>query len=103
MLLVNIDMYIFFLSFWLQYDVFFFVHFRDIAYDAFVRSCAKPMCFLIVIRRPGCPFCREEARILDEHRDLIEKEMVRKSFSTKRQPPSSVQDLFTNTHENDIT
>ncbi|KAG0323295.1 hypothetical protein BG000_002676, partial [Podila horticola] len=30
---------------------------------------------VIVIRRPGCPFCREEARILDEHRDLIEKEM----------------------------
>ncbi|KAG0321369.1 hypothetical protein BGZ99_003951 [Dissophora globulifera] len=28
-----------------------------------------------VIRRPGCPFCREEARILDEHRDIIEKEM----------------------------
>ncbi|KAI8349240.1 hypothetical protein B0O80DRAFT_460014 [Mortierella sp. GBAus27b] len=30
---------------------------------------------VIVIRRPGCPFCREEARILDEHRDIIEKEM----------------------------
>ncbi|KAF9375879.1 hypothetical protein CPB97_011184 [Podila verticillata] len=30
---------------------------------------------VVVIRRPGCPFCREEARILDEHRDLIEKEM----------------------------
>ncbi|KAG0376089.1 hypothetical protein BGX24_008291 [Mortierella sp. AD032] len=30
---------------------------------------------VIVIRRPGCPFCREEVRIIDEHRDLIEKEM----------------------------
>ncbi|KAG0029112.1 hypothetical protein BGZ82_008133 [Podila clonocystis] len=30
---------------------------------------------VVVIRRPGCPFCREEARILDEHRNLIEKEM----------------------------
>ncbi|KAF9342582.1 hypothetical protein BGX26_007246 [Mortierella sp. AD094] len=30
---------------------------------------------VIVIRRPGCPFCREEAHILDEHRDIIEKEM----------------------------
>ncbi|KAF9331303.1 hypothetical protein BG006_005830 [Podila minutissima] len=30
---------------------------------------------VVVIRRPGCPFCREEARILNEHRDLIEKEM----------------------------
>ncbi|KAF8931448.1 hypothetical protein EDD21DRAFT_209216 [Dissophora ornata] len=30
---------------------------------------------VVVIRRPGCPFCREEARILDEHRDIIEKEM----------------------------
>lgn len=29
-----------------------------------------------MIRRPGCPFCREEAHILDEHRDIIEKEMV---------------------------
>jgi hypothetical protein len=35
----------------------------------------------IVIRRPGCPFCREEVRIIDDHRDLIEKEMVR---TTKR-------------------
>ncbi|KAF9101150.1 hypothetical protein BGX27_011592, partial [Mortierella sp. AM989] len=30
---------------------------------------------VVVIRRPGCPFCREEARILDEHSDIIEKEM----------------------------
>ncbi|KAG0248080.1 hypothetical protein BG011_000553 [Mortierella polycephala] len=30
---------------------------------------------VVVIRRPGCPFCREEAHILDEHRELIEKEM----------------------------
>ncbi|KAI1314628.1 hypothetical protein EDD11_001927 [Mortierella claussenii] len=30
---------------------------------------------VVVIRRPGCPFCREEVRILDEHRDIIEKEM----------------------------
>ncbi|KAF9203324.1 hypothetical protein BGZ49_006535 [Haplosporangium sp. Z 27] len=29
---------------------------------------------VIVIRRPGCPFCREEAHILDGHRELIEKE-----------------------------
>ncbi|KAF9991207.1 hypothetical protein BGZ75_002835 [Mortierella antarctica] len=30
---------------------------------------------VVVIRRPGCPFCREEVRILHEHRDIIEKEM----------------------------
>ncbi|KAF9365931.1 hypothetical protein BGX34_007430 [Mortierella sp. NVP85] len=30
---------------------------------------------VVVIRRPGCPFCREEAHILNEHRELIEKEM----------------------------
>ncbi|KAF9091824.1 hypothetical protein BGX23_004839 [Mortierella sp. AD031] len=30
---------------------------------------------VVVIRRPGCPFCREEVRILDDHRELIEKEM----------------------------
>ncbi|KAG0056313.1 hypothetical protein BGZ83_005680 [Gryganskiella cystojenkinii] len=30
---------------------------------------------VVVIRRPGCPFCREEVHILDEHRELIEKDM----------------------------
>ncbi|KAG9065183.1 hypothetical protein KI688_002505 [Linnemannia hyalina] len=30
---------------------------------------------VVVIRRPGCPFCREEVRIIDDHRELIEKEM----------------------------
>ncbi|KAF9433951.1 hypothetical protein BGZ76_008761 [Entomortierella beljakovae] len=30
---------------------------------------------VIVIRRPGCQFCREEARIFDENRKLIEESM----------------------------
>ncbi|KAF9955829.1 hypothetical protein BGZ72_003384 [Mortierella alpina] len=30
---------------------------------------------VIVIRRPGCQFCREEARILDANREVIEKSM----------------------------
>ncbi|KAF9924318.1 hypothetical protein FBU30_005684 [Linnemannia zychae] len=30
---------------------------------------------VIVIRRPGCQFCREEARIFDAQRQIIEKEM----------------------------
>lgn len=67
--------------FCLLYDVLFccvVVHFRNIADDTFVHSCNKLIFFNVVIRRPGCPFCREEARILDEHRDLIEKEMVGK-------------------------
>lgn len=33
---------------------------------------------LVVIRRPGCQFCREEANILDGYRNTIEQGMVRR-------------------------
>jgi len=32
----------------------------------------------VVIRRPGCQFCREEAKILDGYRNTIEQGMVRR-------------------------
>lgn len=36
----------------------------------------KTLFFLLVIRRPGCQFCREEAQIFDAQRETIENDMV---------------------------